>query len=47
MSNKTIDECVRANLETYFRDLLKRLLKPGDHALLKASHGMALERILA
>ena len=22
MSNKTIDECVRANLETYFRDLL-------------------------
>ena len=21
MSNKTIDECVRANLETYFRDL--------------------------
>jgi UDP-N-acetylmuramoyl-tripeptide--D-alanyl-D-alanine ligase len=28
------------------RDLLKRLLKPGDHALLKASHGMALESIL-
>lgn len=29
------------------RDLLKSLLKPGDHVLLKASHGMALERILA